>query len=52
MRSSLAQWVKHPALSLVKDLAVALVTPMAWVPSLAWELPYVAGVAKKNKISI
>ena len=48
MRSSLAQWVKHPALSLVKDLAVALVTPMAWVPSLAGELPHAVG-AEKNK---
>ena len=36
------QWVKDPAL-------LQAVTDAARIPSLAWELPYAMGVAKKNK---
>ena len=29
--------------------AVALVTPVTWVQSLAWELPYAMGEAKRKR---
>ena len=40
----MAQRVKDPVLS-----PVALVTAMAWVPSLTQELPHALGVAKNSK---
>ena len=40
---------------MVKDSALSLlwmvVTAMAWIQSLAWELPYAEGKAKKKKIA-
>ena len=41
----MAQWVKDPALS----TAVALVTPMVQVQSLAWEFPPATGAAPPKK---
>ena len=41
----MVQQVKDPVLSLV------LVTAVAWVQSLAWELPHATGAAKKKKKS-
>ena len=36
------QWVKNPT-------AAAWVTAEVWVQSLAWELPYAAGLAMKER---
>ena len=41
------QWVKGFSV----DVAVALVTAVAWIPSLDQELPYVMGMAIKKKYS-
>ena len=38
------QWVKGSGITAV----VAEVTPMAWIQSLAWELPHATGTAIKN----
>ena len=38
-----------PVVQWVEDPALAQVTAEAWVPSLAWELPYATGVAKNKK---
>ena len=46
-----AQWVKD--LSLLglwcRPAAIALIRPLALIQTLAWELPYAAGVALKSK---
>ena len=42
--SLMVHWVKDPVLSLVW---IGLL--LAWVPSLAWELPHTMGEAKRKK---
>ena len=39
--ATVTQWVKKPT-------AAAQVTAEAWIPSLAWELPYAMGAATKQ----